>query len=185
MTPIDNIKSEFMDAYFKYTELSQKRRGEFLNQIIFLERSMDEYIAKFFCSTKTKRDVMLSLILRTVKIGLSNKKDISTWIIKNRDKQFRKLHPKSVSELTEIVKYRNAFAHGIIEENRPITHLKNKETVFISYDNKKPDFHIDENNYSRVLANVDDYITSFLFNGKFSDIERATQPVKSLPKRKK
>lgn len=157
-------KPENVKLYKDYTLRSFYNRGIIINETIFLERLIDDYIANHFCKTEDTKTEMKLLILCTDRITFGSKKEILQFLIETHNKETLKNHPKLFTDLTTILEQRNILAHywlstsqdslDKIKINETVEYAKYKNKVsIISYDSKKIDTH---------LALIDKYITLFI-----------------------
>ena len=100
-----------------YFETAAKMRGHVLNRVITLETIMGVFLARHFCKTPKLQRQILETIFATLKITFDNKRDAINAIITTDYKFFLLKYPKFNSNLQEIAKQRNIFAHYPLYEN--------------------------------------------------------------------
>ncbi|RZK18824.1 MAG: hypothetical protein EOO43_12205 [Flavobacterium sp.] len=98
------------DLRERYKEFCYRTRGEILDNLAFLELSMDLYIADHFTDSSAKLEEMISLII-TPRVTLDGKRAIMKRLVEDYDEPFRTKYPKFNGDLKDIIEKRNYFAH--------------------------------------------------------------------------
>lgn len=141
-------------------------RGSILNEVVYLERLMDEYLCRHFCSDKSKRLDLLSFLMATDRITFDNKRGILKILMERDNKPFV-LNNKSIfSDLETIMKERNFLAHTLFDSSLDgyNSFLKN-EFKFIRFKNSiERSVYNDTKmkNISRLIAKYIDIFTELL-----------------------
>jgi len=97
-------------------------RGTIINHTIDLELGLEEYIAHHICANDEKRLDTLQMLLSTEKVTFGSKTDTFIQILKKKSaskKEFEKEFPAITSDLQNIAKIRNRFAHDIMPTDKP------------------------------------------------------------------
>lgn len=92
-------------------------RGKLISDIIYLERSIDEYLARYFCDDADKRTDLMKTILCTRKITLDNKKEVFLFLLKKVNPDWLLKYPTVNADLNDLIEERNRFAHYILNSN--------------------------------------------------------------------
>jgi len=92
-----------------------KWRGAILERTIFLERTIDFYLAYKFCDNEKGASEMVEMIFATQKIGFKAKKDLLVVLIDKYDPDFKIGYPAYSTDLDRIGGLRNIFAHQMLD----------------------------------------------------------------------
>ena len=110
-------------------------RGAIINDVIFLERVIDDFIANYFCSDPVKRDELMELVLTNERYSLSSKIEVMVRIIKLHYKEFFNQYPNIKGELDFISEKRNVLAHVLLDTTNE--GIENEVMGFIRFKNAK------------------------------------------------
>lgn len=81
-------------------------RGALINQTIFLERQMDEYLSLYYCSTPKKKHELFDLLLGE-KLSFDAKRNAIIFLLNKHNSAILKKHDKLDENLNRIMKKRN------------------------------------------------------------------------------
>lgn len=90
-------------------------RGAFINDTIFLEKVIDNWLADFFCTNKKRSKALFELILCHDRLGVEAKRQVFLFIIQNYCNDFLKEYPNTSKDLTFIIEKRNILAHWLLD----------------------------------------------------------------------
>lgn len=117
-----------------------KIRGYFINEIISLERLIDQFIAKSITTDVDMQHELVAVIFGTKRIGFESKRRILIFILKKYHQELNKANPTVGADLKKIEDYRNTFAHCVLDTTpESIENVKNGKIGFIEIEN---DIHI-------------------------------------------
>lgn len=127
-------------------EVASKYRGDFLNEVSWMEKFLDTYIAKHFVGDDEQKEMdMHFLFLGDGRVSLENKRQIFHEIAIKTDKEWYASYKPVFSELkkdvipmnkelTEIIKMRNILAHRIVDTTNE-GRLNDEVISFLTYKN--------------------------------------------------
>jgi hypothetical protein len=98
-----------------HVEASVLLRGMFINEVILLEKIIDNWLAKYFCKNKKRQKEMFELILCHDRLTYSSKVQVFIFLVQNHCKQFQNEHPAFAKDLAEIGEKRNMLAHWLLD----------------------------------------------------------------------
>ncbi|WP_419803524.1 hypothetical protein [Mucilaginibacter sp.] len=101
-------KADFVAAY------ASKARGTIINQIIFLERVIDEFLSGYFCDNLIKKRELMELHLGD-KLPFEVKRNIFSILLKDHYPDFLIKHPKLIKDIISVIEHRNIFAHYLLD----------------------------------------------------------------------
>lgn len=155
LTPEAEIRSDEIIEYIK------KGRGEFISGCVDIEHLLGESISQFFLKDNPKKqEIFHELILDTTFLSFSQKKNILRLIMKKYPDEFKKNTEEErkdfFKKLDNLIKKRNAFAHGEI-----IIDL-NANTVILQYydsiNNKKDKFEISPDFFNEIQQEINSLV---------------------------
>lgn len=111
-------------------------RGLVLDATIDIERSIDDYLSRYFCADEKKANELKEMLWFTERINLSGKKDIFFMLIKRDEKDFIEKNPKFMDKLDKLIPHRNIFAHRSIDYSESILDKPKVEVAFKRYDSE-------------------------------------------------
>ena len=133
-------------------------RGHVLSKVIVLETMMGAFLSKHFCKTKKLQTQILETIFATTKITFDSKRDAINAIMIKDYKKFLEENKHFNSDLQEISKQRNIFAHyplNTLEKGKELF-KKNKIVTFIKFKNSTDFEAYDIDSVNRFLKKVSD-----------------------------
>ena|SRR5258708_27825322 len=110
-------------------------RGGIINEVIFLERVIDDFLSNYFCPDHEKRDEMMELILTNERYALGSKIDVLVRILEKHYNEFYKANPTIKGDLVFILEKRNVLAHILLDTT--FNGIENETIGFIKYKNRK------------------------------------------------
>lgn len=110
-------------------------RGAIINDVIFLERVIDDFIANYFCTDTIKRDELMELVLTNERYALGSKIEVMVRILKKHYPEFYKEYPNIKGELDFISEKRNVLAHVLLDTTNE--GIENEIMGFIRFKNAK------------------------------------------------
>lgn len=102
-------------AYSKIATRAIKWRGIIINETIYLERLIDEYLCRYFCPDEKKRTDLLQLLMATERITLFNKIGLLKYLMERDNKPFCAKNKGIFTDLQTIAEERNLFAHNLLD----------------------------------------------------------------------
>jgi hypothetical protein len=95
-------------------ETSLKYRGQIIHEVSRMERSLDFYIASYFCDTKEKVDEFANIILGANRISLDGKRKLFDILIKKQKPYFFTRYDTFNKDMNTVMYERNSFAHNMV-----------------------------------------------------------------------
>lgn len=93
-------------------------RGALLSELIYLERLIDDYIARYFCENIDKAKEMMTLILC---VGGGPTFDVKQaafiYLLEDKKHPFYQKHPKIKKDLKFVIEFRNLLAHHLLDSS--------------------------------------------------------------------
>lgn len=141
MPPFIN-KRIYSDLPSDYRNYAIELRGHILNDVAEMEREIDDYICRYFCSITKKRNELMEVIIATKHLTFSAKADILRCILERRKDATKSEATKIWRHLMEtIAPQRNMIAHYSLDNSgMAITNFQtdSKKTIyFLKYANTK------------------------------------------------
>ncbi|MFN0293416.1 hypothetical protein [Pedobacter helvus] len=149
-------------------ELAAQYRGKFINELSWMEKFMDTYIAKYFVGDNdVKLADMHLLFLGDGRISLENKRQIFHEIASKYDSEWYNSYipvftdPKTIKsptiamnkELVSIIAMRNILAHRIVDTT--VEGLENDDVIsFFTYKNTFKKETLSHNDYSGYIFGI-------------------------------
>lgn len=90
-------------------------RGCVVNESIFCERMVDEFLSNYFCSDIKKKKDIMELLLCTDRITSENKRQVLKKIVENNHKDFSDKYPSLFSDMLKLYEERNIMAHYMLD----------------------------------------------------------------------
>ena len=129
-------KEELDEKYKNYAWYASQCRGSVLNEIITLERLMDNYISSYFCDTEEKRKELMALIMCTERITFDSKRQVFETIMQRRHPEVYSKNKKTLNYLSNIMQERNKLAHYMLMYSEDAANgLDNKEFTLVRFKN--------------------------------------------------
>jgi hypothetical protein len=148
---------------------SYNYRGQIINDLIYLERLIDEAIARHLCVDNDRQTELMELILCNERIGFSNKVQVFEYIFKKHKSDFVSNNPKIFSDIKKLIEERNIIAHYLLDtsENGKAMFDKENKIGFVKFRNSTEtlwrsqtdyiEFHTLTANYISAMSN---YLTT-------------------------
>lgn len=95
--------------------LGYQYRGQIINDLIHLERLMDEFLSRHFCSDTEKKKEFFELIIATERMSFSSKIQIFEFIFKKHHATLTTKFPKIFSDIKNLNDERNIVAHYLLD----------------------------------------------------------------------
>lgn len=135
-------KTIYSDPPSDYRNYAIDVRGRILNDIAEMEREIDDYICRYFCSITKKRNELMEIIIATKHLTFSAKADIIRCILEKRKDATKKEATKMLNHLMQtIAPKRNMIAHCKLDTSIGcINKFKTdsqKTIYFLKYANQK------------------------------------------------
>jgi hypothetical protein len=99
----------------KLQEVGYFYRGQLINDLIYLERLIDEAVSRHFCTDLERKKELMELMLSNERIGFYNKVQIFEYIFKTHKPEFVKANPNIFSDLKKLIDERNIVAHYLLD----------------------------------------------------------------------
>jgi len=87
--------------YERYTNLAFHRRGVILNEVVMLERIIDEILANYFCGTTPKKQELMELIICTNRMIFENKIQVLQVLLERHKPDFLKANPTIIKDIKD------------------------------------------------------------------------------------
>lgn len=171
------FKLNHMRSTTEIYELAAKYRGNVLNEMSYLEKLIEVYIADYFTNGNlNKSNDMHLLILGDNRISYESKRQIFNEIaVKNNYEWYIsytgiKNHPKPTKskpsigmnkDLIHVIEQRNLLAHCIVDTSDKARNENNKIS-FLRFKNDIQSFDFDNNSYSELMFIIKD-LTKHLY----------------------
>lgn len=127
--------------YKKTLSTAIKVRGKIINETIYLERLIDEFLGRFFCSDPTRQAVLFDALLGTERITFENKRQIFQFVCERHYVQIKKENKDLFKDISTIIEHRNVLAHNLLNttidgynkfiSNKSISVIKFKNTYTV------------------------------------------------------
>lgn len=135
-------KTVYSDPPSDYRNYAIDVRGRILNDVAEMEREIDDYICRYFCSITKKRNELMEIIIATKHLTFSAKADILRCILERRKDATKEEAKKIWRHLMEtIAPQRNMIAHYTLDTSiGSINKFKTdsqKTIYFLKYANTK------------------------------------------------
>lgn len=112
-------------------------RGAFINDTIFLERVIDEFICRHFCEKEERKIELIESLMATKRISFDSKMAIARFIIDSHYTWFKDKYPSCFKDVTSIIEHRNIFAHYLLDtSDQGFENLRSNVIGFIKFDRK-------------------------------------------------
>lgn len=135
-------------------------RGKLISDIIYLERSIDEYLARYFCDDSDKITDIMKTILCTRKITLDNKKEVFLYLLKKVNPEWLLKHPTVNADLVDLIEERNRFAHYILNSNETNVDNYIGDFELINFKNNIEIKSYNDNRIKSLETKIEKYIKS-------------------------
>ncbi|MDY0906559.1 hypothetical protein [Pedobacter sp. CFBP9032] len=161
----------------KFEDIHEKAswfRGEFLNRMSWMEKSLDTYIAKHFSGDDVQKEKDIHLLfLGDNRVTMENKKQIFHFLAEKYDNEWYEFYNSEIfdnasksksidlnKDITELIKIRNVLAHRIVETN-PVEDKREGYVGFSTYKNTKEVTYISDEQFIK-MVNAMYSITSYI-----------------------
>jgi hypothetical protein len=150
--------------YYQYTTLAFHRRGALINEVVMLERVIDEYIVNYFCSDEVKSRELKELIICTKRMTFENKMQVSKVLLDRYNKEVLDNNPSLLNDiLNTVIPERNIFAHYWLVTTPELSDwLTLGKTVFIKFQNTSEHIEYDEAKFDGIMKLIGKCINVFL-----------------------
>jgi len=137
-------------------KLAAKYRGEVINETIWIEKSVDVYIAKYFCKNEAIGKEMHLMILGDNRMTFENKKQVFDFLAKKhemdwyqsynsiRDNSRKKNRVPLAGDLDYIIGERNVLAHCMLDVSKEALELGDGTIRFRRFKNDYQAFDFNE-----------------------------------------
>ena len=148
----------------KLQEAGYIYRGQLINDLIYLERLIDEAVSRHFCADLEKKKELIELMLSNERIGFYNKVQIFEYIFKTHRPEFVKANPNIFSDIKKLIDERNIVAHYLLDtsETGKSEYINNGKLGFVKFRNSTEtlwrtqemylNFHLMTSNYIKLLS---------------------------------
>jgi hypothetical protein len=108
-------------------------RGKIISDTIYLERCMDEYMARYFSDTKEKQKDLMETLLATKRMVFENKRLIFDFVVQKANPEFLKEYPNFKKDVIFIVEQRNVVAHHLLDSSSAGVANQANQIEFINF----------------------------------------------------
>jgi len=116
-------------------QLAQHIRAPFLEQAIFIEKLIEDIIAKHFCPEEERRTLFFSLVINGTELTFSSKIDILDRLLQLCYPIVVKSYPQLINEIQKIRRFRNRVAHALLDTSETfLSHNYNDRIQLIYYE---------------------------------------------------
>ncbi|MGY4537020.1 hypothetical protein ACVW0P_001434 [Mucilaginibacter sp. UYNi724] len=130
-------------------------RGGLINEVILLEKIIDNWLAKYFCNNEKRKNEFFDLILCHDRLTYSSKVAVFVFIIQSHCKDFLKTYPYLAKDLNEIAEKRNILAHWLLDTSD--TGIDKGEIHFIKAKKVFPSIAFTAADIEKTLTNIEKY----------------------------
>jgi|GEM_PF-7005667 len=121
-------------------EKSGHWRGMYINSIINLERCIDEYLSRYFCSTVENTEPKKDLIelLLSEKVPFEPKRFAFEFILKKKNPEVVRKYPMLLKDIEKAIQTRNVLAHYMLDASENGFSLFDEGKIaFVRFNHKK------------------------------------------------
>ena len=159
-TDSNNVIVELQLTAYKY-------RGQIINDLIHLERLIDESISRHFCSDAEKKTELMELILCNERISFHSKIQVFQYIFDKHKKEFVSNNLNIFSDIKKLNDERNIIAHYLLDtsETGKKTFKETGNIGFVKFRNSTETIwrtNSDYNNYHSLTVNYIRAIENYL-----------------------
>jgi hypothetical protein len=162
---IDNNKADPKDETERYPYLAPKAwtiRGLIINETIYLERLIDEFLGRHFCPDPAKRVELFELILGNERINFESKRQILQFVLEKHHKKLVDENKSIFSDLKKIIDERNFLAHQLLDSSEEaFDKLKEGKIGFVKFRNSTEKVWYDDPKLNKIRQSISDYIKLF------------------------
>lgn len=90
-------------------------RGQIINDLIYLERLIDETISRHFCNDIEKRKEFFELIIANERMSFNSKIQVFEYLFRKYQKNFISNFPAVFSDIKKLNEERNIVAHYLLD----------------------------------------------------------------------
>jgi hypothetical protein len=137
-------------------------RGLIINETIYLERLIDEFLGRHFCPDKIKRSELFELILGNERISFESKRQILKFVMDKHFKTVVDTNKNIFSDLKEIIDERNFLAHQLLDtSDEAFNKLKENKIGFVKFRNSTETTWYDNDKINTIRKLIVAYIKLF------------------------
>jgi hypothetical protein len=137
-------------------------RGSFINDTILLERVIDEFICRHFCSEENKKVELLESLMSTKRITFDSKLAVAKFIIDNHYPEFDEKYPNYKKDITDIITHRNVFAHFLLDTSDDgVEKMKLGGIQFLKFEKKTIPVLYDDLQIKEIDKKIRMYVNAF------------------------
>ncbi len=157
-------EEQFQREYETYTNVAFLRRGVIINEVIMLERIVDEILSTYFCGTTTKKQELMELIICTNRMIFENKMQVLKVLLEKHKPDFLKTNPTIINDIiNKIIVERNIFAHYWLVTSKELSDFISKnQTVFIKFKNTTEYIYYDDEKFETICHLIGKTIKTFI-----------------------
>jgi hypothetical protein len=145
-------------TYHEQVQLTGLMRGVIINEVIFLERLMDIYIAQYFCDNLNKRHELQVTFLGNERTTYAAKKQIFYLLLKKLNPEIINEKPKIDKELDDIGEQRNFFAHCLMDNTIDYSKSDPSTVYLLRFKDKTKRETYTKERFNKVLGDIDTMI---------------------------
>ncbi len=155
---------QFRFEYEHYTNLAFHRRGVIINEVVMLERIVDEILSNYFCGTTPKKQELMELIICTNRMIFENKIQVLKVLLEKHKPDFLKANPTIINDIiNKIIVERNIFAHYWLVTSKELSDFISKnQTVFIKFKNTTEYIYYDDDKFETICRLIGKTIKTFI-----------------------
>ena len=90
-------------------------RGQIINDLIHLERLMDEFLSRHFCNDSERKKEFFELIIANERMSFNSKIQVFEYVLKKHHNQIVIEYPDIFSDIKKLNEERNIVAHYLLD----------------------------------------------------------------------
>jgi len=151
------MTEEELNDYITYAD---QLRGVIISHTVLLERNMDLFICKYFCSTTDKAFELMELLV-SERVDFSKKAETFAQILIKEctkdNKDFTKEYPRLKTDFQEIYETRNVFAHKLLKIPQTKESIGNHVIILRELKNKSDDIPYTQEQINGFVDKIEKY----------------------------
>ena len=153
-------------SYADLLNRASEYRGKVINETIYLEKTIDTYIATYFCDDKLRMSEMHFLFLGDNRMTFESKKQIFDYLCKKHDLEWYKSYQSKrkikigkdtiqmIIDLDYIIQERNVLAHCFLDTSLEAKTRIDGKLTFLRFKNDKKPFEYTGAKYLELMTTI-------------------------------